>query len=327
MTTKATTTHDWLRGEGGRCATLIRQEPSLWRHQATWLRRFPIRGQRRVTTFGPVAHRLVEAMRRVLEPFSGRPSEDRFHGLSDDVARRILLLVALIYDPDFECAPLGLRWPWGAGGKFGRRTGRSWARPILSTPEGEEDFLAAVVQAAMAKLWPDMPPQPLPAGSTHGNLRSIEPERGTSLGAPGGLNVSTSTNDETVTGRQADGASQTRGGARPSAASDHTRDQAAAASHDDEATPDGDGYLAVADLAKAAGLPLERVPALRKAIERWRHAHDAGWVENSNAGRHDPKYLYQWAAVEQVVERVRLRDNLSVPRPSRKKRTGQAKDL
>ncbi|MEX0887547.1 MAG: hypothetical protein WD009_14035 [Phycisphaeraceae bacterium] len=327
MTTNATTTHDWLREEGGRCATLIRQEPSLWRHQATWLRRFPIRGQRRKTTFGPVSQRLVEAMRRVLEPFSGRPSEDRFHGLSEDVARRILLLVALVYDPDFECAALGLRWPWDAGGKFGRRTGRSWARPILSTPEGQEDFLAAVVRAAMAKLWPDTPLQPLPASSTQdGHRKSVEPERGTSADAPVGLIVSTSTDGETEATPRTDGASQT-GGDRPPTGSDHTRGQSAAASDNDGATPDGDVYLAVADLAKAAGLPPERVPALRKAMERWRKNHLEGWIENMERRAHEPRYLYRAAAVKHVVESVRQRYNLSVSRPSKKKGIRQAKDL
>lgn len=74
------------------------------------------------------------------------------------------------------------------------------------------------------------------------------------------------------------------------------------------------GYMSVADIMAALNLPeADREPA-RKRLERWRENHPDGgdWFENGDPKRGEPRYLYRFDAVREVVKP-------SGERPSRKK--------
>jgi hypothetical protein len=47
--------------------------------------------------------------------------------------------------------------------------------------------------------------------------------------------------------------------------------------------------------------------ALRKRLDRWRHEHDAGYVEVSNSTPREPKYLYDEAVVVSVIEALKAK--------------------
>ncbi len=63
--------------------------------------------------------------------------------------------------------------------------------------------------------------------------------------------------------------------------------------------------LSAPELAERFGVPPE---ALRKALERYRQANpDKGYIEASDRGRKEPKYVYDLAAVLHVIEGVKGR--------------------
>ncbi len=47
--------------------------------------------------------------------------------------------------------------------------------------------------------------------------------------------------------------------------------------------------------------------ALRKRLDCWRYAHDAGYIEVTNPARNQPKYLYNESAVMSVIESLKSR--------------------
>jgi hypothetical protein len=63
--------------------------------------------------------------------------------------------------------------------------------------------------------------------------------------------------------------------------------------------PVSDAKMSPRNLAEKYGVGAE---ALRKRLDRWRYAHDAGYVEVSNPPRNEPKYLYDESAVMSVIE-------------------------
>jgi hypothetical protein len=61
-------------------------------------------------------------------------------------------------------------------------------------------------------------------------------------------------------------------------------------------------YLSPSDLASKNGVGSEK---LRKRLERWRRAHDAGYVEASNPAAQGPRYLYSERAVQPIIDALK----------------------
>jgi len=66
----------------------------------------------------------------------------------------------------------------------------------------------------------------------------------------------------------------------------------------------GSAKLSPRELASKHGVD---AGALRQRLDRWRHDHDAGYVEVSNAARNEPKYLYDEASVMLVIEALKTK--------------------
>jgi hypothetical protein len=70
-----------------------------------------------------------------------------------------------------------------------------------------------------------------------------------------------------------------------------------------------DEPLSAPALAKRFGLPPERLPALRKCLERWRQKNglSEGWHEADNAPRNADRYYFRPSAVRHLIDRMTRR--------------------
>jgi hypothetical protein len=59
-----------------------------------------------------------------------------------------------------------------------------------------------------------------------------------------------------------------------------------------------DSMMSAADLAKHFGVNPDR---LRKQLERWRAARADGYIENTEAGRNEPRWMYRLADVSPMI--------------------------
>ncbi len=106
----------------------IRQNPDLFADAVHWfmsLRLERMAGSDTQTPGGRAWARLMEAWHRITDVFRKR-SEDRFYDLSIEVAKRVLMLVALTYNVDFDGRVIGLEpMPWDSSAP-GQLEGRGW---------------------------------------------------------------------------------------------------------------------------------------------------------------------------------------------------------
>ncbi len=73
---------------------------------------------------------------------------------------------------------------------------------------------------------------------------------------------------------------------------------------DGQPTQPGSAKLSPRELAIKYGVDSA---ALRKRLDRWWYAHDAGYVEVSNAAKNEPRYLYDESAVMPVIEALKAK--------------------
>lgn len=116
--------------------------------------RIPLAPDESDDEFGPNPRRLLKAFEAALERFNHRPTADRHHGFDLRDARRVVLLAALAFNPDFRGAELGLDWPWNdADSTPDWPRGRSWTGPMLkSWPDDQDELLAQSIARALEKL-------------------------------------------------------------------------------------------------------------------------------------------------------------------------------
>ena len=70
--------------------------------------------------------------------------------------------------------------------------------------------------------------------------------------------------------------------------------------------PAASGWLSARDLAEHLGVP-SKLPAIEQRLRRWRDNHATGWMEIDPSERNprDPKFLYEFAAVQAVIADLR----------------------
>lgn len=73
---------------------------------------------------------------------------------------------------------------------------------------------------------------------------------------------------------------------------------------EDQTTELPAGRLSAKELAAEHGVPYD---ALRTRLDRWRRNNGAGWIEvsESERGPRDPKFLYEVAAVQSVIDEMK----------------------
>ncbi len=80
---------------------------------------------------------------------------------------------------------------------------------------------------------------------------------------------------------------------------------------------DENAMSTVADLAERFGVAPQK---LRKRLERWRHKNQESghWIENSDAGSRDARYIYRLGSIRDIIDSLRASVGASVKRPSKK---------
>jgi hypothetical protein len=77
-----------------------------------------------------------------------------------------------------------------------------------------------------------------------------------------------------------------------------------------------DSYLSSAKLAEVFNVAAD---ALRTRLNRWRAVNHSGWIENSDPGPREAKYLYRVGAVRPIIDAVRATSKTTSERPAKKK--------
>ena len=75
-----------------------------------------------------------------------------------------------------------------------------------------------------------------------------------------------------------------------------------------------DALLTSTKLAETFGVPAD---ALRSRLNRWRKTHHNGWIENTERGPRDAKYLYCVGAVRTVIDDLKAASEATSERPAK----------
>jgi hypothetical protein len=90
----------------------------------------------------------------------------------------------------------------------------------------------------------------------------------------------------------------------------------AATPNDDRPNVSDDSHLCPAKLAELFRVPAD---ALRTRLSRWRKRNLAGWIENSEHGPRESKYLYRVGAVRCIIDAMTATSKTTSKRPAKKK--------
>lgn len=82
-------------------------------------------------------------------------------------------------------------------------------------------------------------------------------------------------------------------------------------------TKETKAYISAEEIAAISDVDPDR---LRKRLERWRPTHDGQWIEVTDRGPRQPKYLYLHGPVQEVI------DDLRMSKRSRDKASGEVSD-
>ena len=76
-----------------------------------------------------------------------------------------------------------------------------------------------------------------------------------------------------------------------------------------------DSLLSPVGLAAAFGVNAD---ALRTRLNRWRRRHHEGWIENTERGPREPRYLYGLGAVRHIIRALQATSETTSQRPARR---------
>ncbi|MEO0514159.1 MAG: hypothetical protein AAF086_02545 [Planctomycetota bacterium] len=141
---------------GHRCTALVQCARHAWASEVTWLEEFPktLEGGKRCShqAIGPRCAQLILAYGSVSETLCAVPIEDRYTSLSVREARRLVLLGALLLNPDFDGDDVGLKMAWGSEDGDYEMEGRHWAISTLTSHPGSVEEMEEIVSIAALVL-------------------------------------------------------------------------------------------------------------------------------------------------------------------------------
>jgi hypothetical protein len=79
-------------------------------------------------------------------------------------------------------------------------------------------------------------------------------------------------------------------------------------------TVDDESHCSPTKLAEVFGIPAD---ALRSRLNRWRRTHHDGWVEVTDRGPREAKYLYRVGSVRHIIESLRATSETTGERPAK----------